>query len=59
MKWNWTEAELDEYWSLSEAELFLLANRTERGRLGLAVQLKYFEREGRFPESAKMIMPPN
>jgi hypothetical protein len=38
---------------LSVEELELLANRTDRSRLGLAVLLSFFQVEGRFPRDRK------
>jgi hypothetical protein len=49
MKQRWNEQELIQHWTLTEAEKPLLEQRTERGRLGLAVLLKFFQIEGRFP----------
>lgn len=49
MKQHWTEPELQEQWSLRPHELELLVDKTARSRLGFAIQLKYFEREHRFP----------
>ena len=49
MKQHWNEQELVESWTLTAAEKQLLYQRTERGRLGLAVMLKFFQHEGRFP----------
>lgn len=51
MKRCWNEQELVEHWTLFEVEKALLANRTGRGRMGVAVLLKYFQRNGRFPRS--------
>ena len=55
MKRYWDEQELAEHWSLSAEESELLANRTDRSRLGLAVMLKFFQMEGRFPRDRKEI----
>jgi hypothetical protein len=49
MKQNWTERELVEFWTLSDSEKQLLEQRTESGRLGYAVLIKFFQIEGRFP----------
>ena len=49
MKRCWNERELAEHWTLFEAETALLANRTGRGRMGVAVLLKYFQLNRRFP----------
>jgi hypothetical protein len=40
MKRCWNEQELAEHWTLFEAEAHLLANRTDRCRIGVAVLLK-------------------
>lgn len=46
MKQRWTEQELVAHWTLTEPERQLLEQRTARGRLGLAVLLKFFQFEG-------------
>lgn len=43
MKRCWNEQELVEHWTLCDAEEGLLANRTDRGRIGVAVLLKFFQ----------------
>ncbi|MCP4410676.1 MAG: DUF4158 domain-containing protein [Gammaproteobacteria bacterium] len=53
MKQNWSEAELIGYWSLADSERALLERRTEYGRLGIAILLKFFQIEGRFPLNHK------
>lgn len=55
MKRNWSDEELTEHWSLNAEELDLLPNRVEYNQLGFAVQLKFFEIEGRFPRSAREV----
>jgi TnpA family transposase len=55
VKRYWDEQELAEHWSPSADEWELLARRTDRGRLGLAILLKYFQVEGRFPRDRKEI----
>ncbi len=55
MKQRWTEQELVAHWVLTEAEKPLLKQRTERSRLGLAVMLKFFQLEGRFPRYHKEV----
>lgn len=55
MKRNWSDEELTEHWSLSADELALLPNRVEYNRLGFAVQLKFFQLEGRFPRSPREV----
>ncbi len=49
MKQNWSDSELDEFWSPADLERTLLDQRTEHGRLGFAILLKFFQLEGRFP----------
>ncbi|MDQ5851937.1 MAG: Tn3 family transposase, partial [Chloroflexota bacterium] len=51
MKRHWEPHELIEDWTLLPAELELLANKTGATRLGFALLLKYFQIEGRFPQS--------
>jgi hypothetical protein len=55
MKRHWDEQELAEQWSLSPDERQLLANRTDRSRLGCAVLLKFFQIEGRFPHDRQEV----
>lgn len=55
MKQRWTEPELVAHWTLTESEKQLLEQRTARGRLGLAVMLKFFQLEGRFPRYHKEV----
>lgn len=50
MKHKWTLDELIDSWTLLPDELELVnRNKTEHTKLGLAVLLKYFQLEGRFP----------
>jgi hypothetical protein len=49
MKQNWSESELEELWSPADLERTLIDQRTEHGRLGFAILLKFFQLEGRFP----------
>ncbi len=55
MKQNWSERELAECWTLSNSEKQLLQQRTKWSRLGLAVLLKFFQIEGRFPTFHKEV----
>ena len=49
MKRCWDEQELMEHWTLFESEeAFFATNRTDRGRIGVAVLLKFFQFNGRF-----------
>ena len=56
MKHDWTDEELLEHWTLSETELPLLANKTEIGRLGFAVLLKFFSLTARLPRQAAQVV---
>ncbi len=47
--------ELALYWTLSQDERALLANKTGATRLGFALLLKLFQRHGRFPERREEI----
>jgi hypothetical protein len=51
MKQRWCDEELVECWTLTETEWQLIDQRSERGRLGFTVLLKFFQIEGRFPSS--------
>lgn len=49
MKRCWNDWELAEHSTLFETEAPLVANRTDRGRIDVAVLLKYVQLNGRFP----------
>lgn len=49
MKQYWNEQELIDQWTLAEEEKELLNQRTDRGRIGCAILLKFLQIEGRFP----------
>jgi TnpA family transposase len=51
MKYKWGKEELDVYWSLLPEDQKLLRNKTGATRLGFAVLLKFFQQEGRSPET--------
>lgn len=53
MKWRWSEKELSASWFLSSEEVAFLSTRRSGSQLGLAVQFKFFQNEGRFPQSRK------
>ena len=55
MKQCWSGGELAEFWTLSSAEKQFSDQRTRQGRLGLAVLLKFFHLEGRFPHYHKEV----
>lgn len=50
MKWQWNEDELHAHWFLSSDELALLTKKTQHGRLGFVILLKFFQHQGYFPE---------
>ena len=58
MKRQWSVGELQESWTLLPAEVNLLANKRDENRLGFALLLKFFQIEGRFPESKNEIPRP-
>src|SRR6266700_1563714 len=49
MKRQWENEELIEHWILSAWDQAQVGNKTGATRLGFAVLLKFFQREGRFP----------
>ena len=58
MKRCWNEQELVEYWTLCDAEEGLFANRTDRGRIGVVVLLKFFQVNARFPRHHRGVPGP-
>ena len=58
MKQCWSSTELAQFWSLSGDEKQLSDQRTQQGRLGLAILLKFFQLEGRFPHYHKEVPLP-
>ena len=50
MRQLWSADELGERWTLLPEDLALLADLTDTGKLGLATQLTYWRRHGRFPD---------
>jgi len=52
MKRQWDQDELAEQWTLAPEELARLANKAGPTRLGFALLLKVFVRDGRFPAVA-------
>ena len=49
MKRCWDEQELAEHWTAFGSEAALYANRTDRGKIGVAVLLNFFQFNARFP----------
>ena len=57
--WNWVDGifgglglppQTQDLWRLSTDESALLPGMTDKGRLGFAIQLKFMQLHGRFPE---------
>ena len=55
MKQCWSDNELTESWTLGDDEKQLSDQRTQQGRLGLTLLLKFFQVEGRFPHYHKEV----
>lgn len=55
MKQKWTPKELAESWTLSTSALKFLGATSHKNRLGYALLLRFFQLEGRFPESKNEI----
>lgn len=56
----WRARELEDLigcWTLDEADLGLIANKSGATRLGFALALKFFEQEARFPRHAGELPP--
>ena len=56
MKRSWQPEELIEHWTLIPTELDLLTKKTATNRLGIALLLKYFQYEGKFPTSKAEVL---
>ena len=57
MPHSWNDPETQDLWSLSTEESALLPGMTDKGRLGFAIQLKFMQLHGRFPERHDEIDP--
>jgi Domain of unknown function (DUF4158) len=55
VKRTWSPDELAAHWVLTDTEQHLLPDHVDYNRLGFAVHLKFFELEGRVPESPRDI----
>ena len=55
MKLFWEQSELEVNFTLNTAERKILSNRTNVNKLGLAILMKYFQYEHRFPNKRKEI----
>ena len=55
MKRKWEADELVEHWTLSDNEMELVRRKKGVNRLGMALLLKFFQHEGRFPNQKNEI----
>lgn len=55
MRWRPAPEELGEAWTLGPDEHALLAGKRGATRLGFAVSLRFFAKEGRFPRAAEIV----
>ena len=54
---SWKDPATQDLWTLTASEIALLPGMTDKGRLGFAVQLKFMQVYGRFPERHDEIDP--
>jgi hypothetical protein len=55
MKQEWTPQELVDHWMLTDMEMILInKHHADSNKLGFALLLKYFQREGKFPQRKKI-----
>ena len=57
MAHSWNDSDTQDLWTLTIDESALLPGMTDKGRFGFAVQLKFMELHGRFPERQDEIDP--
>lgn len=57
MVYSWNDPDIQDLWTLTAEESVLLPGMTNKGMLGFAVQLKFMEMRGRFPENHDEIDP--
>ena len=55
MQHAWSDDALTIHWSFTPDELALVPHGSDANRLGFAVQLKFFDLEGRFPRTPREI----
>lgn len=55
--YSWNDPDVQDLWTLTAEESALLPGMTNKGMLGFAVQLKFMEMYGRFPENHDEIDP--
>ena len=53
----WSTEEVGEHWTLGAEDLAWLSGLPDAGKLGLAVQLMYWRRNGRFPDDEADLAP--
>jgi len=53
----WSADELGERWTLGAEDLALLADLPDAGKLGMAAQLAFWRRNGRFPDDEADLAP--
>jgi len=53
----WSIEELEERWTLGAEDLAWLSGLPDAGKLGLAAQLMYWRRNGRFPDEEADLAP--
>ena len=57
MRRLWSIEELGEHWTLLPADLALLADLPDAGKLGFAAQLAFWRQQGRFPDGEADLAP--
>ena len=57
MTYSWNDPDIQDLWTLTAAESSLMLGMSSKGKLGFAVQLKFMEIHGRFPDSHNEIDP--
>lgn len=57
MTYPWNDPDIQDLWTLTAAESSLTLGMSSKGKLGFAVQLKFMEIHGRFPDSHDEIDP--
>lgn len=57
MEHSWNDSDIQDLWTLTIDESALLPGMTDKGRFGFAVQLKFMEMHGRFPEHQDEVDP--
>lgn len=57
MTYPWNDPDIQDLWTLTAAESSLMLGMSSKGKLGFAVQLKFMEIHGRFPDGHDEIDP--